>query len=173
MLFMIGLLFVSCNQEPSLQKYFINKSEQNDFFVMDLSNSFIDTNKMTLSEKEKKALNSFEKINILAFKKDSLNEKKYLTEEGEVKKLLNDKKYQELIRFGNHKEGGKIYALEEGNKIDEFVVFVNQKEKGFVVLRVLGDNMDLSQVMNLASLIGKANLNIDQLKPLGEYLKKN
>lgn len=166
----LSLLLFSCSNEPSLQKYFVENSESSDFIAIDLGSSIINTEKMTLSKEDETALKSFEKMNIIAFKKDSLNEEKYEVESKKVKDLLKAEKYQELMKMGSGSASGAIYFVGEEEHIDEFVLFANGKENGFAVVRILGNDMNPSQILNLVGLMQKANLDLEQLKPLQSFM---
>lgn len=165
-----SFLLFSCSNEPSLQKYFVDNSESSDFIALDLGSSIINTEKMTLSKEDEAVLKSFEKMNIIAFKKDSLNEEKYNVESKKVKDLLKAEKYQELMRMGSGGKGGAIYFVGEEEHIDEFVLFANGKDTGFAVVRVLGNDMNPGQIMNIVNLMQKANLDLEQLKPLKSFM---
>ena len=69
----IVALTLSCKQEASLQKYFVESGEKKEFMALDVSSSILNINETKLSASEKKALASFDKVNILAFKKDGKN----------------------------------------------------------------------------------------------------
>lgn len=172
LIILIGLLALSCSNKPTLQKYFVENSESSDFIAVDLASSIINTEKITLSDTEKEALNSFDKLNILAFQKDSLSDAKFKTEEEKVKTILKDEQYEQLMRFGNSKNGGSIYLVGETDNIDEFVLFASGDEQGFVVARVLGENMNPNSVINLMEVLRKADLDLEQLKPLQDALAK-
>ncbi|ESU19731.1 hypothetical protein FCR2A7T_18940 [Flavobacterium cauense R2A-7] len=160
------LFFASCEQKPSLQKYFVENTENKEFIAVDIAPSIINVDKVTLSGEEKAALASFKKINVLAFKADSTNQKEFDAERSKVTTILKDKSYQELMKVGSGKEGGAIYFVGEDEHIDEFVLFANKKENGFAVVRILGEDMNPTHVMNLMSLLKKANVDMEQLKPL-------
>lgn len=162
---------VSCTTKPTLQKYFVENSESSDFIQVDLASSFINTDKLSLSSEEKEALNSFDKLNILAFKNDSLDPSKLGKEATEVKNILKDGNYEQLMKFGNSKQGASVYMLGNEDKIDEFVLY-GSEASGFVVARVLGDNMTPNTVLNLIEVIKKADLDMEQLKPLKDALIK-
>lgn len=163
-----GILLMGCASDPSLQKYFVEKSESSDFIVLDLASSIIKTDKMSLTSEQKNALDSFDKLNILAFQKDSLNEAKFKEEKKKVKDILKNNEYQELMRFGNGSNGGAVYFVGKEDNIEEMVLFASGSETGFVVTRVLGDEMNPSKMLNLVDVIRKADLDLEQLKPLKE-----
>jgi hypothetical protein len=166
----VGLLAISCSNKPTLQKYFVEHSESSDFIAVDLAPSIINTEKISLTESEKEALNSFEKLNILAFQKDSLSDVKYKAESDKVKTILKNEDYEQLMRFGNTKNGGSIYVVGNEDVIDEFVLFASGEEQGFVIARILGDNMNPNNILNLLEVLRKADLDLEQLKPLQKAL---
>ena len=65
--FIASTLLSSCNDEPSLQKYFVEKTENKNFIALDLSPNMLNVDSLKLTVDENNALKSFEKVNILAF----------------------------------------------------------------------------------------------------------
>jgi len=63
-------LLISCNSKPSLQKYFVDNSENKDFISLDISPSILNLDKSKLTVEQNEALHSFQKMNILAFKRN-------------------------------------------------------------------------------------------------------
>ena len=134
--------------------------------------SIINTEKVTLTTAEKEALQSFEKMNILAFKTDSNDVANYDKEIKEVKSLLKDETYQQLMKVGSGNDGAAVYFVGEDEHIDEFVLLASKKENGFAVVRVLGNDMNPTHILNMLSLLKKSDMNLEQLKPLQELMKK-
>lgn len=163
---------VSCNSEPSLQKYFVENSEKKDFIALDVSPNILNVDKAKLSAEQNEALNSFDKMNILAFKADQKNQTEFETERNKVKAILKDPKYQELMKFGSGKEGASVSYVGSDDNIKEFVIFANRKENGFAVVRVLGEDMNPNNIITLMSVLQKSKIDMEQLKPLQELLKK-
>lgn len=172
LLLALTLMLVSCDSKPSLQKYFVEKSGSADFVSFDLGTGIIKTNAKTLTKEEQKALESVQKLNVLIYKKDSLDNDnvKYSTETKAVKNILKSGAYEELMRFGSSKQGASINMLGEGDDIDEFVVYLHQKENGFSIIRVLGDQMSPNNILTLVGLIKKSGIDMDQLKPALEVI---
>ncbi|MFD2890780.1 DUF4252 domain-containing protein [Flavobacterium chuncheonense] len=166
-----AILIASCSSKPSLQKYIVERSESPGFVVLDLGSSIINTDKVALSVADKEALESFEKLNVLVFKKDTLNENKFDDESAKVKTILNDEAYQELIKYGGADKSAIVYFVGNENAIDEFVLYAAQRETGFAIVRVIGDNMNPNQVLRLVSLLQKSKFDFEQLKPLQDILK--
>jgi hypothetical protein len=167
----VVIILCSCEDKPSLQKYFVENTESSKFIAVDLAPSIIKTDKMALSETEIAALKSFEKMNILAFRTDSTNSVGYDEEIKEVKTILKDESYQQLMKAGSGNDGAAIYFVgEDDEHIEEFVVLVGKKENGFAVVRVLGKDMNPTHIMNMLSLLQKSQVNLDQLKPLQQLM---
>ncbi len=171
-LFMSIIFVSSCETKPTLQKYFVKNTESADFVAVDIAPSVINIDKAKLTLDEKDALASFDKMNILAYKTDSIHIEKYDQEIKEVKLLLKNQNYQQLMKVGSGSDGAVIYFLGDATHIDEFVVLASKKENGFAVVRVLGDNMSPTHIMNMMQLLRKTDMKLDQLKPLQELMKK-
>ncbi|MGK4567443.1 DUF4252 domain-containing protein [Flavobacterium sp. 3HN19-14] len=86
-----GLFLTGCNSGPSLQKYFVENTENKNFIVVDVAPGILQLDKSKLTVEQAEALASFEKINVLAFKLDSTNVAQYDVEKTKVKEILKDK----------------------------------------------------------------------------------
>lgn len=165
-----SLFLTSCNSEMSLQKYFVNHTEDSNFISVDISPSILNIDKKTLTDSEQKAMASFEKMNILAFKLDDKNESLYQTEKANVQEILKAEKYNLLMKAGSGKEGFSVSYLGTDEKVDEIVVFAKSAETGFAVVRILGDKMTPSDMMKFIGIIQKSKIDLKQLKPLQEMM---
>jgi len=172
-LVIIGIfLLSSCNNEPSLQKYFVENTENKNFNALDLSPSMLNVDSSKLSTDENEALNSFEKVNILAFKLNDSNKAEFEIERTKLNKILKEEKYQQLMKFGSGKDGASVSFVGETEHIDEFVFYANKKENGFAVVRVMGKDMNPTGILTLMSVLKNANVDLEQLKPLQQMFAK-
>ncbi|MGL2994979.1 DUF4252 domain-containing protein [Flavobacterium sp. TSSA_36] len=162
----------SCNSEPSLQKYFVENTENKNFIALDISSSILNLDQAKLSLEQQQALQSFKKINILAFKRNPNNTAEFETECAKLTGIMKNPKYQQLMKFGSGKEGASISFVGTDEHIEEFVLFANQKETGFAVVRVLGKDMNPTHIMNMMSVLQQSKIDLDQLKPLQALMKK-
>ena len=167
-----SLFLANCNSETTLQKYFVENSENKNFISVDLAPSILNTDKTKLTVKQNEALKSFDKMNIIAFKLDDKNQAVYEVEKAKVKTIIKDKKYQELMRFGSGKEGASISFVGTQDNIKEFVLFGNKKDAGFAIVRVLGKDMNPDNILELISVLKNSDIDFDQLKPFQELIKK-
>jgi len=152
MLAVIALLTVSCDQHPSLQKYYVDSNENAGFISFDIPASILSLKDENVSKEVKETLKSIKKINFLGFQLKDGNQAEYKIEKQKIKEILKNPKYQELISVGG-KQSFTIKFLGEDDAIDEVIVFGSDKEKGFALIRILGNKMDPSKMMLLANEI--------------------
>jgi len=169
---LVCLLLISCNSEPSLQKYFVENTENKNFIALDVSPSILNIDKTKLTTEQNEALQSFDKMNILAFKLNDRNKGQFEIEREKVSSILKDEKYQQLMKFGSGKEGASVSFVGSDDHIEEFVLFANKKENGFAVVRILGKDMNPTSIMTMMSVLQSANIDLEQLKPLQGMFKK-
>lgn len=178
-LFVVGLilsycvLLTGCKSDPSLQKYFVENSENKDFITMDIAPSILNIDKTKLSLSQTKALKSFDKMNVLAFKISDKNKAQFEIERAKVASILKDVKYQQLMKFGSGKDGATISFVGTDDKIEEFVLYGNQKENGFAIVRILGKDMNPTSIMEMISAMKESKIDMEQLKPLRAIFAKD
>lgn len=168
----LSLVVVGCNSEPTLQKYFVQNTENKDFVALDVSPSILNIDKAKLSAVQIGALESFEKMNVLAFKRNGTNKAQFESECAKVNLILKDKKYQQLMKYNSGSAGASMSYVGADDHIDEFVLFANSKEGGFAVVRVIGKDMNPNNVLTLMSVLKKSKIDMAQFKPLLEVFKK-
>ncbi len=168
----MSLLLTSCNNKPNLQTYFVDNQEKADFTTFDISPSILNVDKTKLSSEEKETIDSFEKMNVLAFKIDPKNKNKYTVEKEKVRTILKDTaNYHQLMKFGMGAQGVSISYVGTDENIKEFVLFGNKDDTGFGVVRVLGDHMKPENAMSLLSILKNSNIDTEQLKVLKNIMK--
>jgi len=172
MALLFSLFLISCNSEPTLQKYFVENTENKNFIALDVSPDILNVDKTKLSIAQNDALKSFDKMNVLAFKLNDKNKAEFEMERAKVDLILKDKKYQQLMKFGSGKEGASVSFVGTDEHIEEFVFYANKKENGFAVVRILGKDMNPTSVMTMMSVLQQSNIDLEQLKPLQQLMSK-
>jgi hypothetical protein len=171
-LLMLLMTMSACNREPSLQKYFVESTEDSDFVSVDVSPSILNINENNLTADQKSALATFDKMNVLAFKLDETNKSRYEVEKTKVVEILKDEKYQPLMKFGKGKDGVSVSYVGTEDDIKEFVIFASNEENGFAVARILGKDMNPTSIMTMIDAMKHSNVNLEQLKPFQDILMK-
>ena len=169
--FLISLLLLSCNSEPTIQKYFVANSENKDFLALDISPTILNLDKTKLSAEQKRALESFDKMNVLIFKLDENNQAQYEVESQKITQILKDKSYQQVIKVGSGKDGATISFVGDEDNINEFVVFGKSKDNGFAVVRILGNDMNPNNIMTMISVLKESKIDTAPLAPLKDLIK--
>lgn len=171
-LLMLAILATSCNKGPSLQTYYVDNQEKPGFLSLDIPSSFLNVDTSELSKDQLEAYQSIKKLNMLAYKIDAENLNPYKAELAQVKSILEDDKYEELIRGGNNQDG-KFVVKYTGDieNIDEFILFGNADDKGFAIVRVLGNKMSADKIMNLSQVFENANVDDDAVKQFMNFFE--
>jgi hypothetical protein len=164
-LLMLAFISVSCDNNPTLQKYFVDSKENDQFIAVDLPASILQLKNDEVSDEIKKTLETIKKINFLALQITDTNKELYNSEKEKVKLILKNPKYKQLMRMNLEKANVSINYLGEENAIDEVVIFGSENEKGFAIIRVIGENMDPSAIMKLTQEI-KVDDNSTEMKQL-------
>jgi len=172
MLVILIAAFTSCTQNPTLQTYYVDNELRSGFTSLDIPMSFVDIDQTTLTDEQKEAYESVDKLNMLAFVLDENNKDDFDIELTKVRTILKNPKYEELIRGGNSTDGKFIVKyLGEIDEIDELIIFGYANEKGFALVRVLGDEMNANKIMTLASTLENANINDSNMTQFMNFFK--
>ncbi|NQX84346.1 MAG: DUF4252 domain-containing protein [Flavobacteriaceae bacterium] len=168
----IVIAFMSCNQGETLQSYFVANQERPSFIAVDVPISFLDLDNIELTQIQKEAYESIDKLNMLGYKLDNDNGDEYKAELEKVRRILRNEKYQELFRAGNNLDGKIVVKyIGEDTKIDELIVFGNMNDKGFAIIRVLGDDIEPSKIMTLREVVDQINIDEKGVETFVNFFK--
>ena len=163
-------LLISCDSSPSLQKYYVDSKENNEFISVDLPASILQLKDEDVSEEVKNTLNTIKKVNFLALQLTETNKELFTSEKEKVKQILKNPKYKQLMRMNGGKGNVSINYLGDEEAIDEVVIFGSDNKKGFALVRVLGENMNPSDIMKISQQI-KLDGDSNQLQQLEGFMK--
>ena len=164
--------FTSCNQGPTLQTYYVDNELKPGFASFDVPTSFVNVENINMTDEQKEAYNSVDKLNVLTFMKADTDAEDYKLELEKVKTILKDPKYEELIRGGNSTDGKFVVKfLGDIENIDELIIFGSANNKGFMIARILGDDMNASKLMSLSSVLENAKFEDTDLNGLTDFFK--
>ena len=165
-------IIVSCSNEPSLQKYYVNKSESPNFISLTIPANVIKITDAELTDEQQQAYESVEKLNVLAFKLKGADKATFNEEKSQITQILKNKKYQELMRINNGKQTGVVKYIGNDDTIDEVIVFGSDDVNGFALVRVLGKNMKPENMMQLVQAVNTGNINGEGLNELKQFFGK-
>jgi len=174
LLLVIAVVAVACSGEPSLQKYYVENQENENFVVLDVPSSLFLGDNSGLSEEDQKVIRSIRKANVLVLPVNNNNQDVYQEEKATMETILKDEKYKVLMRFDSSGRNVKVMYLGEQDAIDEVIVYANDDTKGFAVARLLGDDMNFAAVMKLmqSAAKGDVDVNLDALGGFGKELNE-
>jgi len=141
-------VLISCKGEPSLQKYYVEHQDSDNFISLDLPASMVNFGD-NVSTETKETMQSIKKLNVLAFKLNDNNKEAYLSELKKVKLILKSDSYSELIRVKHKKANIIVKFLGKEDAVREFIVFASDNNKGFALARVLGNQMDPEKIIKM------------------------
>jgi len=165
------LLFTACSSTQSLQEYFVDSAENPNFLKFDVPSSILNLENADLSNSQREAFESLKKLNILAFKKSVANAGDYEVERTKVKAILKNDDFVELMKMNTPYGKATIKYLGNEDAIDEVIIYGDNKEKGFALIRVLGDDMNPANMMQLLEAIQKSDYKGEGFGQLEELLK--
>jgi hypothetical protein len=162
----------SCNQDLTLQTYYVDNELAPGFTSLDVPVSMLQIDEELLTEEQLEAYESIEKLSLIAFVLDESNQEQMDIEYAKVKTILKNPKYEELMRGGNSTDGKfVIKCIGDGDDIDEFILFGNSNTQGFGVIRVLGDDMNFNKIAQLANVLQDSDIEDSQLKKFSGFFK--
>lgn len=153
LIILLASLFIACDANPSLQKYFVDSKENTEFISVDLPASILQLKNNEVSEEIKNTLNTIKKVNFLALQITETNQELYASEREKVKTILKNPQYKQLMRMNMGNANVSVNYLGEEDAIDEVVIFGAENEKGFAIVRVIGENMNPGEIMKLTQEI--------------------
>ena len=165
-LFALAMLS-SCDNQKSVQEYYVEKQESNNFIALDLPASIVSLDEGA-SEETRETMKTIKKLNILAFKIDESNRAEYDKEYAQVREILKSDKYNELMRM-KHKGMNVVINYQGSDEaVDEFILLASDNTKGFALARVLGDKMKPAQIMKMAEDMKNIDADGSALAELGD-----
>ncbi|MFL1011234.1 DUF4252 domain-containing protein [Flavisericum labens] len=165
-----AVLLLSCGNEVSLQRYYVDNQENKNFISQDFPLSMVNIDKSNFTPEQNEAYESVDKLNFLGYKVSETDLESYNTELAKVKTILSNSKYNDLMEFND--KGNRIVVKYIGDdEADEVVVFGNSKDLGFGIVRVLGDGMNPEKMITLINAMQKANIDENEIENIMNFFK--
>jgi len=172
MSFFIAAVLMSCDYGETLQGYFVANQETPNFVSLDIPTSFVNLDKVELTEEQLEAYESVNKLNMLAYRLSDDNIEDYKAELAKVQLILKDNRYEDLFRGGNSTDGKIIVKyIGSDTTIDELILFGSVKDKGFAIVRVLGNNMEPAKIMSLGSVVNQMSSDENSVEEFMNFFK--
>jgi len=164
--YIVALALVGCSTTPSIQEYYVAKSEDPNFLVVDIPTSILGIDNNSLSQEEEEALSSFQNLNVLLFRKTATNADQLPVELSVVRSIIDNKAFEPLLVMSDRQYSGKLVLEGTVDNPDE-IVFFGSADEGFVLARLIGRDMQVEKAMLLANAIQRGNGLQNAAKALG------
>ena len=159
-------IFVSCNQQKTIQTYIVENQDKPGFMSVDLPMSLIQLNTDKAPVDVKKTYESIKKVNVLGLPYLN-NDKVYEIEKKTISTILNNSPlYKKLMKMDMNGMRVAIYYNGVATNINEVIVFGYSKKTGVGLARVIGENMNPSKIIKMTEYlkIDPSKLGLQQFK---------
>lgn len=168
---LVAFILTGCSDKQSLQEYYVDNQENSDFILVDVPTSLLGKNMNLLSADQKEVFKTVRKINMMAYSTKTGDTAKMKAERTKIKKILSEDDYEELMKASGDMGQMRLYFKGEEDAIDEIIFFGADDNKGFMLARLLGDNMNIGDMVRMAESIGKSDIDISQFKNIMEVFE--
>lgn len=163
-----ALTLLSCDDGTSLQRYLVDKQEDDKFVKVDIATSLLQSDESNFTEEQQEILNTIKKVNVVAYPLKGGNMAEYETEMQKLSKIIDQEKYILLSSINSNGTKATLKYLGDEQAIDEVIIFAKDDERGFAVFRLLGDDMKPGQMVKLLTSIDSGDLDVSALSGIGE-----
>lgn len=170
-LILAAITLVSCSDGKSLQRYYVDKQDDDRFLKVDVAASLLQSDNQVLSEEQQEIMNTIEKVNVVAYPNKGENKADYESEKVIVKEIIGQEKYKTLMKMGSNKSGASMKYLGKEDAIEEIVIFASDDDRGFALFRITGNNMEPGKMMQLMNSVERGDLDISQFNGIGEIFQ--
>ena len=159
-------IFISCNQQKTIQTYIVEKQDKSGFMSVDLPMSLIQLNTDKAPLEVKEAYGSIKKVNVLGLPYLNNNEAYEIEKKAILSILNNSTLYKNLMKMDMNGMRISIYYNGDANDINEVIVFGYSKKIGVGVARVIGNHMNPTKIIQMAEYlkIDSNQLNLQQFE---------
>ena len=159
-------IFISCNQQKTIQTYIVEKQDKPGFMSVDLPMSLIQLNTDKAPLEVKEAYGSIKKVNVLGLPYLNNNEAYEIEKKAILSILNNSTLYKNLMKMDMNGMRISIYYNGNANDINEVIVFGYSKKIGVGVARVIGNHMNPTKIIQMAEYlkIDPNQLNLQQFE---------
>lgn len=158
------LTLASCSNGQSLQEYYVDNQENGDFILVDVPTSLVSGDLGLLDNEQREILKTIRKVNIMAYPVKESTAAGFAGEKTKLMNILASDDYEELMKANSDQGNMRLYFKGEEEAIDEVIFFGSEDSKGFVLARLLGDDMNISDMMRLAQSMEAGDIDVSQFE---------
>ena len=92
-------------------------------------------------------------------------------EKANINAILKNGKFTELMKMNTSFGKASVRYLGDDDAIDEVIIYGDSEDKGFMLVRVLGKNMNPAKLVQFMKAIEKSDYKGEGLGEIGNFLK--
>jgi hypothetical protein len=169
-LLLVAVGLTSCSDKNGLQNYILDHAESVGFTSTTIPISSLKQESMQLTEKQQEAFDALDRVSVLLYRFDQNNPEEFTAEKNNIKNILKQDKYEELMSFGNR---GVLKYVGSEDSMDEIVIYATDKNTGFAVGRIIGNDMTLEKFMELYQIVQQGNFSLSDFGDFSNFLTLN
>ena len=164
------LIFASACKTDPMEDFFVQATENPDYFVVNIPSSVITFDESKLDPKTIKDIHSVKKMNVLVYKNNLETDKKQ-AEFAKAAKVIKTKHYKTLTKINN--KGYEIVFSYQGepNSIDQIIFLGKDKDYNFLIGMLKGNDVNVNSFFKASEHI--KNINKEQAKTVIDIFKKS
>lgn len=167
---LVAVGLTSCSDKNGLQNYILDHAESVGFTSTTIPISSLKQENLQLTEKQQEAFDAVDRVSVLLYRYDQNKPEEFTTEKNNIKTILKQDKYEELMSFGNK---GMLKYVGSEDSMEEIVIYAANKEMGFAVGRIIGDDMTLEKFMELYKIVQQGNFSLSDFGDFSSFLTSN
>ena len=165
-LFSLMMLGLSCSSGPSLQSYFVEKSEDANFISLTVPASILNIAVDSLAADEQAALATLTKLNVLIFKNTATDLVQLDAEAQTIQGILSNGAYTELMKLKAEGYQGSLSYMGSEGDIDEMIVYAKGGTEGFALIRIMGNGMNPKHIKPFITALQTSKAKAEDFKNL-------
>ncbi len=147
------VLFSSCKTD-TVEEYFVNATENGDFFVTSIPTSFVQFDKDSLDTETIQQIESIKKVNFLLYQ-NNLDQKVKEKEYQKAYKAIQSKQYKTLTKIKDKAYEGTFSYLGKSQKIDEIIFLGKDENDNFLIGIVKGEGISVKNIIKAMKHVKK------------------
>jgi hypothetical protein len=92
-------------------------------------------------------------------------------EKENINSILKNGKFTELMKMNTSYGKASVRYLGDDDAIDEVIIYGDSDDKGFMLVRVLGKNMNPAKLVQFMKAVEKSDYKGEGLGEIGNFLK--
>ena len=163
---MATAFLTSCKNEESLQQFYVDSVDKEGYITTSVPKTILGLQTENFSQEALQGYESIDKVNLIILPAKQDNADLYAMETEKLDKIFKNDKYELLIMHNSDDVKLKMMYDVEQKAIDEIIVYANSQNMGLGVARILGNDMNMGEVMKLVEEARNGNIDAQGIESM-------